>query len=303
MKRDFKQTVTELTDNLISHIEDCIDTGKAPIWKKGWSAFMQQNPVTGTIYSGSNALNLMIEAENKGYNMPYWLTWNNIQQVGGRVKKGEKASVVFYWQIVNKIITDDNGNNKKNSFPLFRYFNVWNSDQIELPEEYRAELGEKKGELNTEIKTAEDVLKLYVNMPEIKRGEPSYVKSTDTIYVPDLKDFDDSENYYASLFHEVIHSTGHEKRLNRKSLVESDGFGNSVYSQEELVAEFGASILMAYAGIESPAMTENNIAYLRGWLKPLKDDIKFAYNAMRDAHKATSYIIEAKKKKKEAEAA
>ncbi len=112
----------------------------------------------------------------------------------------------------------------------------------------------------------------------------------DEIHMPDAKNFFKDEEYYSTLFHEAIHSTGHAKRLNRHHKFPNLNFGSKDYSQEELVAEMGAAYLCGICGIEN-ATIENSAAYIEGWLKKLRSDKKFIVSAARLAQQAVDYIL------------
>ena len=103
--------------------------------------------------------------------------------------------------------------------------------------------------------------------------------------------FDSGESYYATRFHEEIHGTGHASRLNRDSLTSLTGFGSHEYSKEELVAEFGASLLCGIAGIETRKTRDNSLAYLKNWLVRLQKDTSLAVEASRLAQKAVDHIL------------
>jgi antirestriction protein ArdC len=101
-----------------------------------------------------------------------------------------------------------------------------------------------------------------------------------------------SSEYYATLFHEIIHSTGNEKRLKRFTSEDKNQtlFGSDSYSKEELVAEIGASFLCHQNGIENKSTKDNSVAYLQNWLKMLKDDHKLIIFAAAQAEKAVKFI-------------
>ena len=82
--------------------------------------------------------------------------------------------------------------------------------------------------------------------PEIRHKEQRayYQRESDYINVPRIETFNKSEDYYSTLLHEIVHSTGHSERLNRKELLESKGFRTEDYAIEELTAEMGASYLV-----------------------------------------------------------
>lgn len=115
----------------------------------------------------------------------------------------------------------------------------------------------------------------------------------DYIKMPDKHMFNTPEEYYCTCFHELSHSTGHEKRLSRKSLTEVSGFGSHEYSKEELIAEFSSAFLCAFAGIEQKTL-ENSAAYIKSWLKVLKDDKKMLVMAAAQGQKAADYILDRK---------
>ena len=129
------------------------------------------------------------------------------------------------------------------------------------------------------------------NCPEIQQGKQraSYNPLTDIISMPRFDSFVTAEEFYSTLYHEAIHSTGSEKRLNRLNNNISS-FGNEEYSKEELVAEMGAAFLCGFAGIENSTIN-NSAAYVQGWLKSLKDDKKLVIMAAAQAQKAADYIL------------
>src|SRR5208283_1104548 len=92
------------------------------------------------------------------------------------------------------------------------------------------------------------------------------------------------------LFHELAHASGAAKRLNRDSITEAAPFGSATYSSEELIAEMGAAFLCAEAGI-SPAVLENQAAYIKGWLKKLRGDKRLVISAAAQAQRAADYIL------------
>jgi antirestriction protein ArdC len=111
--------------------------------------------------------------------------------------------------------------------------------------------------------------------------------------MPDREKFTSPESLYSVLYHEILHSSGHISRLNRKGVTDPSCFGSHERSQEELVAEFGASMLCGYAGIEQETIT-NSAAYIQGWLSVLRNDKKLAVIAAGQAQKACDYILNIK---------
>jgi len=138
------------------------------------------------------------------------------------------------------------------------------------------------------------------NRPEIRHKEHRayYHKINDFINVPKIESFENSESYYGTLFHELVHSTGHNDRLCRNELVNSKGFRTENYAIEELTAEMGASYLKSYAGIPIEQL-KNNAAYFQGWLERLRKDKKFIVYASSHAQKATDFILNVRNEEKE----
>ena len=130
------------------------------------------------------------------------------------------------------------------------------------------------------------------NPPEIVRGgsKAFYSPLTDRITLPPRELFISADEFYASLDHELVHSSGHVKRLGREGICEAAPFGSPVYSKEELVAEMGAAFLCAEAGI-SNAVIENQAAYVAGWLKKIGDNRKLLIHAAAQAQHAVDYIL------------
>ena len=96
--------------------------------------------------------------------------------------------------------------------------------------------------------------------------------------------------YYATLFHELAHSTGHPGRLAREGYRTAARFGSERYSQEELVAEFAAAFLGSEAGID-PSRVEQSAAYIASWLRVLDDDRHLVVVAAAQGQRAADHIL------------
>ena len=284
-----------VTNRIIEHLEK----GVIP-WQKPWTeAGHPKNLITGKDYRGINVwlLNTLNYAQN------YFLTFKQVKELGGNVKKGEKAQEVIFWKWLEK--EKDQNNNIENEkdgktekIPLLRYYNVFNIDQCEgIPIE---KLPPKIERQNNPIETCEKIINEMPKRPEIRNKEQQayYHKIDDYINMPKIESFVSSESYYGALFHELLHSTGHKERLDRKELIQSKGMQTNYYAVEELTAEMGASYLKSYAGIPIEQL-ENNAAYIQGWLERLRKDKKFIVYASAQAQKATDYILNVRNEEKE----
>jgi antirestriction protein ArdC len=117
-----------------------------------------------------------------------------------------------------------------------------------------------------------------------------YSPHEDCVGMPERERFDGEASYFATLFHELIHATGSEKRLNRASLTERNGFGSNPYCKEELIAELGSAFLCGYADIVDRTL-DNSAAYLEGWLKQFQNDRTLIVYAAAQAQKAADFIL------------
>ena len=132
-----------------------------------------------------------------------------------------------------------------------------------------------------------------VNPPkiEISRNRASYQPSTDKIQMPKPDRFKSAEHYYASLFHELTHSTGSKDRLNRPGITDKAAtHASSVYANEELIAEMGSAFLCGHCNIESSTIA-NAASYIHGWLQKLRKDSKLVIRSASAAQKASDHIL------------
>lgn len=268
----------KVTDKIIEKLEQGIIPWKKP-WKAG--AFQPMNMITKQPYHGVN-LWLLGHGDT-----PYWLTFKQVQKLKGHVRKGEKASINVLWKPVKE--KDDEGK-EHIKFWLFRYYNVFNYSQCEgLPPV--PEFAQPEDFVS--IEKAEEVIQLMPNKPTIVHNEQRayYNPSNDFVNLPKKETFTSADHYYATAFHELVHSTGNAKRLNRFA---EDGsnmrFGSNTYAKEELVAELGSCFICNRLHLDQNLL-ENTTAYIQSWIKRLKDDYKMIVSASSKAEKAVKYIF------------
>lgn len=283
-----------VTNRIIEHLEK----GVVP-WQQPWTkAGLPKNLITGRNYKGINVWLL----NTLNYQQNYFLTFKQVKDLGGSVKKGEKSQEVIYWNWVEKDKEQNKdkteSNEKTEKVPMLRYYKVFNIAQCEgIPKEKLPAIEERN---NNPIETCEKIVDEMPMKPKIRHLEHRayYQKAGDFINMPKMETFKSSEDYYGTLFHEIVHSTGHSDRLNRKELVKSERFGSENYAIEELTAEMGASYLKSHAGIPIEQL-ENNASYIHNWLERLKNDKKFIVYASSHAQKAVDYVLGVKSESKE----
>jgi len=281
-----------LYESITNRIIKMLEEGKSP-WKKTWNASdLPMNLTTKIPYRGINVWMLL---SSPYATSPYWLTWNQVMKLKGRVKTDEAKNyeIVVFWKQLKytKVVS---GVEEEDSFPMLRYSRVYNLGQCEFDQAVLDKLVPKV-EANefTLLEKCEAIVNNYKTCPEIMFGgdRAYYVPLFDRIQMPLKESFFTSDNYYATLFHEMGHSTGSEKRLKRFKATDTNIFGSETYSKEELVAEMTSSFLCAEAGIENNII-ENSAAYLSGWLNTIKNsDKKFILSAASKASFAASYIL------------
>lgn len=270
-----------VTDRLIAALEQ----GVVP-WRKPWkSADMPRNLSSGQPYRGSNVFALLWAR----FTSPYWVTFKQALELGGHVKKGEKGTPVVFWRWVSER-KDAAGKVEKldRPFPTVRYYTVFNVEQCEgltVPAVADAPNGFDP------IATAEQLVADMPKCPAIVHGDDqaSYSPAADIVAMPSRESFFSAGGYYATLFHELTHSTSHASRVGRKI---STSFGSEQYSREELVAEMGSSFLMASCDLVDEAGIQQSAAYIASWLKALRADPSMLVYAGQQAQKAADFILD-----------
>lgn len=281
-KRSSNQSVKG-QDKFITRIVENLDKVKAQDWEVYTNYKFQtpRNLFTQNEYKGFNLLALYIDTLTSGFTSSLYATFNSISKAGGKLRKGSKGVVIEFFTFVYKhketskiysleqvrmMSPDDLKNLLK--VPVIRNYVVFNSNQIENLEELNLNIEtEEPAELDFEernncekfIKGLTDQASLRVEYLQTAHG--SYSPVLDIVKMPLRKHFISEDKFYTTLFHEIIHWTGHEKRLNRNL---HEGFNSKEkYSFEELIAEMGSMLLALQFGITSELL--NSIRYLKGW--------------------------------------
>lgn len=267
-----------VTDRIIQQME----RGIIP-WTKPWGG------MTGGAYSGTTGkpyslLNQMLLSKPGAY-----FTFNQIQKMGGNVRKGERSQLIVFWkQIPVKEQDNQTGEIRTKVVPMLRYYTVFHVDQCEGITSPATE----PEPLQT-IAEAESIISEYIQRSGVEliqqvSDEAYYSPSRDRVVLPMAEQFNSMAEYYSTAFHELAHSTGHQSRLNRLKTIAH--FGNESYSKEELVAEITAAALMNHTGLETKGTLRNSAAYIQNWLTALRNDKRLIVTASGAASKAFDYI-------------
>lgn len=277
-----KKSVYEIiTERIIEQLEN----GVIP-WQKPWTGTHSgaYNRISNKPYS---LLNQMILKHGGEY-----ATFKQWSDLGGKIRKGEKSEVVTFWKIQPYEEENENGEKVIKQIPLLRYYNVFHISQVD-----GVEPKEQLKISNLEpIEEAEKIKTDYMNREHLKifekvTNDAFYLPIQDYIQVPCKEQYQDIEEFYSTLFHEMIHSTGHKSRLNRPDMQGIVRYGSEKYSKEELTAELGSAMIINILGIETEKSFKNSSGYIQDWLQVLKNDNKFIVSASSRAEKAVKYIL------------
>lgn len=265
-----------------NRIIEALQAGTAP-WRKPWrstSSRWAENLISRKPYKGINQFLLHIS----DHSSPYWLTYKQAQELGGNVRKGEKGSPVVFVGTGKESKSDAT----ENTYTFLKYYTVFNVDQCDGLADKVPAVEAVERTPHERIQAAEAVVAGYSDKPAIVTASQAWYRpSTDTVGIPALDLFDTPPAYYATLFHELGHSTGHESRLHRDGILAKAAFGTETYSKEELVAEMCAAFLCSEVGIDTIAPSAS---YLQSWITVLKGDSRLVVSAAAKANQAFDYI-------------
>lgn len=278
-KKDIYQ---EMTERVIEQLKSGVVPWVAPI-----SNGLPKSMTTKRDYRGINIFLLW----NAPYDSRYWVTYKQAQHLGGNVRKGEKGSPVVFWHWRTEEEMARLAQKTASPSPChpfyYTVFNVKQCEGIEAPTD-DIETFE-----HSPIEECERIIAAMPNRPEIKPSHGDriyYAPLEDAVHIHNINRFPTLERYYSTLFHELAHSTGHEKRLNRQESTKHREFGSPDYSFEELVAEMTAAFLCAHCGITNHAF-DQSASYINGWLSVFRKDTKILLEASSAAQKAADYIL------------
>lgn len=265
-------------------------------WKKEWSGLSGRpyNPVSKTVYHGSNYFSLLLTSMAKGYQDPRWCTFAQIKEQGWTLKagKGQSAKIEFWYPYdreQKKAISwqefREAGGQINDRYQLFsRAYSVYNGDMI---------VGIPKLEVTqNEIQPVElvDTISRNMGVPISyhQTARAFYRPIEDRIYLPYRQQFDSEYAYASTALHELSHATGSEHRLNRK---QGGEFGTEPYAYEELVAEISSCFLSSELPMgQTEEHLKNHKAYVQSWIQGIKEQPEALFRAVKDAEQAAAYL-------------
>lgn len=248
------------------------------------------NVMSKKYYRGINLAVLWIAQEDNGYTSNKWGTFDQWKAKKKSIRKGETGTMVLFFKPTkfDVEITNENGETEieEHESCLLRYYTVFNECQMAdyVPEQITETPQNVIDEVNS-FKT-DFIDKTGIEYEEGK-GRACYIPSIDKVYLPSIEQFTIKSEYIPTACHEFTHATGAKNRLNRDF---SGKFGDESYAFEELVADIGAGFVSSALG-KPYIFQNNNIAYLKSWVKVLQDHPKAILKACNHAQKAADYLL------------
>lgn len=303
-----KEIKEQIVEEVIAGLETCGN------WQKLWETAKDcYNPISKTHYSFLNCLILKLKRDKDGNivkdkngfaileDANNYITFKQAEQIGAKINKGAKGKKVLFYKTLaidittGKTATKDTESQNIRHIPYLTNYTVFSVDDITFKNEQdKQKYTERQKRYEHEsIEDIEKVLNEYYKQENIKvtyseKEDAYYRPSEHSITVPTKERFKDLNEYYTTLFHETVHSTGKTlKRFDEKE--KALGNKKEEYSKEELVAELGAMMLCEYFNLKQ--QTKNSIAYIKGWASFLRDNIEAITYASTKSQKAIELIL------------
>lgn len=294
-------------EELVKMYIDSLKENKIP-WRQRWTNNSNKNAYTNVEYRGVNQLLLQYVSYIEHYDDPRWLTYVQIKSHGYKLRdsKGKGVPIEFWsiYDVKNKKKLDIsqyeklvavNPELKENYKVICHTSYVFNGSLIE-------DLPPLENKVNkNKIKVFKLISKIIDSL-EVKYSECGnsafYNPITDEIILPPKDLFIDKYSYYATQLHEICHSTGNEKRLNRSFLYSN----KKDIAREELIAEISSSFLMQKLDIEIKAEHyDNHKSYIQSWISILEDKPNELFKAINESNKVCGFIDKSLNKEREKE--
>ena len=283
----------QFADNIIRALRE----GTTP-WQKPWTWRQPRNFSSGRDYHGGNAVYLAMVALSSGYVDPRWGSALQIRSAGGNVRRGEKGSLIWYWQKRwLKLAHDDRGNtildedgNPKAEWidrpfaALHTIFNVEQTERLRL-RPLPAAPPKWKGHRRAEAL----IRNSHIRVDHVAGDRAYYDPLMDRVVLPKRSQFASQAAYTHTALHELGHATGHPSRLKRPTLINHEGFGSATYAREELREEIAAMMTGDQLGIGHAPQHGN--AYVESWIQVLENDAKEIYTAAGDAQRISNWLM------------
>lgn len=289
----------QLRQSITEQIVAVLEAGGVPPWRRPWrvgpNSGSPANVVSRKVYRGINPILLDMAAARHGLNSKWWGTFNQWKQLGGKVMArpshvppGRWGTPIVFWSPIRTTAKNDADHEEEDRFFVLKSYTVFNVDQVEGDrlDHLRAGCGDDDAESFIDYEPAEAAV--AATGITIRHGgtRAFYSPSEDFVQMPPRASFSEPDEYYETVFHELVHATEHTNRLNwsRKE-------AENTYAMGELVAEIGACYLARELGVPASDNLGNHVAYLANWLKAMKSDPRFIFTASAQAGRAADFLL------------
>jgi antirestriction protein ArdC len=283
-KRD---VYARVTDQIIEAIEQGVGNWRMPWHTSGRFAFSPINVVSKKPYRGINTVCLWAAAQAKGYESGEWGTYQQWQDRGAQVRKGEKATLVVFWKFANardESQSDGDAPASGSRLLFTKGYSVFNAAQVDG---YTPKADAKRS-MPERIEQAEAFFRSVAADVRHAGNQAFYSPSGDYVQMPPFVAFRDGLSYYSTLAHECTHWTANAARCNREL---GKRFGDNAYAAEELIAELGAAFACAHLGLSTEPRADH-AQYLQSWLRVLKADKRAIFTAASKAQQAADWLTQ-----------
>ena len=294
-----------IEEEIADRIIELLDQGQLPPWEKDWRSSrhggLPLNAISMKPYRSVNRWMTLLTQQLMGYDDPRWLTYRQAEALGGHARKGEHATTVVFWKRVTARRGDDEKPGEQESpeeqprtYPMLRAYHVFN---VEQTEDCRLKPMPEPDEQSDHdpLELADAIIQAMPDPPRMEHYStanhaPHYAPALDVIRVPERGRYDSVEGYYNTVFHELVHSTGHPQRLHRFEL-NANAHDLHAYGREELVAGMGSAMLAAHAGIGQDRLLQRDASYIQHWRDAIQADKAMVIRAATLAQRATDHIL------------
>ncbi len=302
-------TQEQLREQITAQVIAALESGDVPPWRRPWrlgaNSGTPANVVSKRCYRGLNLLLLDMAATRHNLSSRWWCTFNQWKALGGRVMPrpsqvppGKWGTQIVFWAPVVKTVENENGDEEEERFFFMRTYTVFNSQQVIGLDHLRAGQPDTGESTVIDFQPAEEALEAGLLGMQLSLrfggGKAFYSPSQDYVQIPPKATFESLKEYYGTVFHELVHATEHESRLNwsRKDKDKTYAFG-------ELIAELGGVFVCRELGVPASDDLTNHVAYLKSWLQAMRNDSRFIIMASAQASKSASYILSFSRKEEE----
>ena len=280
----------DITTRIVAAIKRGAGTLQMP-WRDGTAMRPPINATTTKAYRGINVLSLWLTTQERAYASCEWATFKQWQSHGAMVRKGEKGTPIIFYKTIERDGAEGEDADDPRTIPFAHASWVFNASQVDgyAPQKAPA----PSAPLFERLRQAEPAIAATQAAITYGGSRAFYQRTEDRIQVPAAEDFTGTptstarEAFYSTIFHELGHWSGAEKRLNR---VKGKRFAYGAYAFKEIIAELSAAFTCARLGI-SDTPRPDHAQYIEQYPTILRNDKKAIFAAATAATVAADDVL------------